>query len=63
MDSRHGAVCPKCKKPAHLRMSAWGRVVFSAYDTVVGHDGTILSRKQSTETIPMLPERVHGSRR
>jgi len=54
--------CPKCGELAERIMSAWGRVLIAAYDTVVGHDGTILSRKQSTEEIPMLPEKVHGGR-
>lgn len=57
---RHNAVCPDCKKPVQLKMSAWARIIIAGWDTVVGHDGTILSRKQSTEQIPMLPERVHG---
>jgi len=59
---RHNAVCPECGKPGKLRISAWSRVIFAAWDTVVGHDGTILSRKQSTDQTPMLPEKVHGSR-
>jgi len=59
---RFNAVCPICGRPARLLVSAWGRVIFASYDTVVGHDGTILSRKQTTDTIPALPEKIHGGR-
>ena len=58
---RHGAACP-CGGTAKLKVSHWGRVIVAGYDTVVGHDGTVLSRKQTTEQTPMLPEKVHGSR-
>ncbi len=58
-ESQH---CPKCGELAPRIMSPWGRAVIAGWDTVVGHDGTILSRKQSTEEIPMLPEKVHGGR-
>ncbi len=54
--------CPECGKLSDGVISAWGRVIFAALDTVVGHDGTILSRKQTTEETPMLPEKVHGGR-
>ena len=62
IEDRHNAVCPVCGGSAQLRISTWGRVIFAGWDTVIGHDGRILSRKQSTEQIPMQPERVHGSR-
>ena len=62
IEDRHNAVCPICKKPSHLKMSAWGRVIFAAYDTVVDCNGIVVSKKQSTEQIPMLPEKVHGGR-
>ncbi|MGW8182093.1 MAG: FmdB family zinc ribbon protein [bacterium] len=58
---RHNGVC-ECSKTGKLLISAWGRVEFAAWDTVIGHDGTILSRKQSTEQTPMLPEKEHGGR-
>ena len=58
---RHNTIC-ECGKVAKLKISAWGRVLIAGFDTVVGHDGTILSRKQSTEQTPMLPEKVHGGR-
>ena len=45
---RHNAICPMCDKPVKLRISAWGRVIFAAWDTVKSHDGTVLSRTQST---------------
>ncbi len=60
---RHTADC-ECGKMGEIRMSSCqpSRVLIAGWDTVVGHDGRILSRKQSTDTIPMLPEKVHGSR-
>lgn len=58
---RHTAIC-RCGRMGKKLMSPWGRVIFAAYDTVVGHDGSILSRKQSTEQTPMLPEKEHGGR-
>lgn len=60
--NRYHALCPYCGSPGKIQISAWGRVIFAAFDTVVGHDGKVISRKQSTEEIPMLPEKVHGSR-
>lgn len=59
---RNNVVCPDCEEPVHIKISAWSRVIIAGWDTVVGHDGTILSRKQSTEQTPMLPEKVHGGR-
>jgi len=59
---RHKAACPICGEPAHLQVSAWGRVIFASYDTVVNSDGVVISRKQTTEQTPMLPEKVHGGR-
>ncbi len=59
---RNNVVCPDCKKPVHIKISAPARILIAGWDTVVGHDGTILSRKQSTEQTPMLPEKVHGGR-
>ncbi len=61
ISKRHTSIC-ECGKTAKLLMSPWGRVIFAGFDTVVGHDGTILSRKQSTEQTPMMPEKVHGGR-
>ncbi len=58
---RHTAICI-CGRMAKKKMSAWGRVIFAAYDTVVDSNGIAVSRKQSTEEIPMLPEKVHGGR-
>ncbi len=58
---RYTAVC-KCGKIAKHIMSAWGRVIFAAYDTVVDCNGIVMSKKQSTEETPMLPEKVHGGR-
>lgn len=62
IEDRYNAVCPECKKLAHLKMSPWGRVIFTAWNVVKNHDGTVLSRTQSAEEIPMLPEKVHGGR-
>ena len=59
---RNDVICPVCERPAHIKISAWARVLIAGWSTVVGHDGTILSRKQSTESTPMLPEKVHGAR-
>ncbi len=59
---RDNVNCPDCEMPAHIKLSACARILIAGWDTVVGHDGAILSRKQSTEEIPMLPEKVHGSR-
>ncbi len=59
---RHNVVCPDCKKPVHIKLSPCARIIIAGWDTVIGHDGAILSRKQSTEEIPMLPEKVHGGR-
>ena len=56
---RHNAIC-ECGRIARLKMSAWGRVIFAGFDTVVGHDGTILSRKQSTEQMSSLAELFEG---
>lgn len=58
---RHNTIC-SCGRLAKLKISAWGRVIFAGFDIVVEHDGTILSRRQSTEQVPMLPEKVHGGR-
>jgi len=58
---RHNTVC-ECGRTAKLRMSAWARVIFAGFDTVVDCNGTVVSRKQTTEEIPMLPEKVHGGR-
>ena len=58
---RHTATCI-CGRMAKKKMSSWGRVIFAAYDTVVNSNGIAVSRKQSTEEIPMLPEKVHGGR-
>ena len=62
IEGRHNAVCPMCKKSARLKMSAWGRVIFAGYDTVVDCNGIVVSRRQTTEETPMLPEKVHGGR-
>lgn len=59
---RNNAVCPDCKKPVHIKLSACALILIAGWDTVVGHDGAILSRKQSTEDMGMLPEKVHGGR-
>lgn len=56
------ARCPECREWSIGVISAWGRVIFAGFDTVVGHDGTILSKKQSTERTSPLPEPVHGGR-
>lgn len=58
---RHNTVC-KCGRVARLKVSAWGRVIFAGFDTVVDCNGIVVSRKQSIEDIPMLPEKVHGGR-
>ena len=58
---RHTAICI-CGRAAKKQMSPWGRVIFAAYDTVVDCNGIVVSKKQSTEEIPMLPEKVHGGR-
>lgn len=58
---RHNTIC-KCGRIAKLKISAWGRVIFAGFDTVVGCDGTVLSKKQSTEQTPTQPEKVHGGR-
>ena len=58
---RHDVKCP-CGNVPKLMISSWGRVLVAAWDTVVGSNGEVLSRKQSTGDIPMLPEKVHGSR-
>ena len=52
VDGRHSVICPACGRHANLRMSAWGRVIFSSFFTVVGGDGRILQRKQITERTP-----------
>lgn len=52
IENRHNAICPVCKKSAHLKMSAWGRVIFAGPFTVYAHDGTILHRTQTTERTP-----------
>jgi len=49
--SRHDAIC-KCGKTAKLKISAWGRVIFSSFFRVVGSDGRILQSKQITERTP-----------
>lgn len=59
--NRHSVTCV-CGRVPSLKISAWGRVTIAGWDTVIGHDGTVLSRKQSTEQTSVLPERVHGSR-
>ncbi len=56
------AKCKFCAMPSPRVMSAWGRVIFAAFDTVVNPDGVAISRKQTTEQTPMLPEKVHGGR-
>ena len=61
ISKRHTAVC-KCGKIDKLLISAWGRVIFSSYDTVVNSNGIVVSKKQSTEQTPYLPEKVHGGR-
>ena len=62
IEDRHNAVCPNCRKPARLKISAWGRVIFAGFDTVVDCNGIVVSRKQTTEQTPTLPEKVHGGR-
>lgn len=54
--------CPECGTSSRRVISAWARATIANWDTVVGHDGNVLSRRQSTEEIPMEPERVHGGR-
>ena len=51
IDQRYDVVC-KCGKVPHLKVSAWGRVVFAGSFIVYGHDGTILDRRQTTEYTP-----------
>lgn len=46
--------CDACGKTPKLRISAWGRVLVAAPFTVVGHDGTILDRRQTTERTALL---------
>ncbi len=53
IEGRYDTVCPLCKHPVHLQISAWGRVLVAAPFTVVGHSGAILSITQSTERIPI----------
>lgn len=54
--------CDGCGGLMTKIISKPSRILIAGWDTVVGHDGTVLSRKQSTETIPIVPEKVHGSR-
>ena len=56
------AKCPKCDRWADGVISAWGRVIFAGFDTVVDCNGVVVSRKQTTEETSMLPEKVHGGR-
>ena len=61
IENRHNVTC-ECGKEPNLKVSKWGRVLIAAPFTVVGNDGIILSKTQSTECIPILPEKVHGGR-
>ena len=45
IEDRHNVVC-ECGKVPKLKISKWGRVLVAGWFTVVGGDGTILSRKQ-----------------
>jgi len=59
IEDRHNVIC-ECGKKAELKMSKWGRVIFAGLFTVVGGDGTILSRKQTTESTPMQTLNSYG---
>ena len=57
IDNRRNAYCPMCKRDVHLKVSAWGRVIFSSYFTVVGSNGRVLEKKQITERTPYVDSR------
>lgn len=48
---RNTTTC-KCGRMISPKISAWGRVIFAGSFTVIGHDGTVLDKRQTTEYIP-----------
>ncbi len=56
MADRNGAVCHICHKPALIKISVPSKHLTAQTFTVYGHDGTILSRKQTTERTPIVGE-------
>ena len=57
IEDRYNVSC-ECGKEPVLKVSAWGRVLVAGTFTVVGHDGTILSKTQTTERTPIMIDSV-----
>jgi len=53
MDRRHEVECPDCKGAVHIRISTIGKPIEAHTFMVIGHDGTVLSQRQTTETTPL----------
>ncbi len=55
IENRYNVTC-ECGKMPKLKISKWGRVLVADWFTVVGGDGTILSRKQVVDDPSPLKE-------
>lgn len=49
---RHNVIC-ECGKVSNLKISSWGKVVVAGVFTVIGHDGAVLDKRQTTERTPL----------
>lgn len=52
IEDRHNVAC-ECGKVPNLKVSKWGRVLIAGTFTIVGGDGRILDRRQTTERTPI----------
>ena len=54
MDERNNAVCPVCRQPAHIKISAHGKHLTAHTFTTIGHDGRVIGQRQTTERTPIV---------
>ena len=56
MTDRNNAVCPACRKLAHIRISVPRKALTAHTFTTIGHDGRVIGQRQTTERTPIMGE-------
>lgn len=54
MAERNNTVCPVCRQPAHIKISAPIKHLTAHTFTTIGHDGRVIGRAQTTERTPIV---------
>ncbi len=60
IEERYKVICPECEESVHILISLQGKHLLAESFTVIGHDGTVLSKTQTTERTPLKIRKKSG---